>query len=655
MRNSMQRSGWATAQSSGEVLWRAGAEPSCGRIARAILRSKDDVGEIEKYSHEQLLPARTILDCVASAADANPDKPAMIFLPSADLSDTPRIVSYAELVTSIRRAANLFKNAAGAERSVVALILPMLPEGLIALWGASTAGIAVPINPHLEMEHVTSILNSVKATVLVTTTKRYGSGSWNNLDTIIASVPTLRRVLIVDADRAEDDFAKAVAAYPAELSFAPDTNPHAEAMYMPTGGTTGTPKLVRMTHWGQLVISWNVGALMGSTFDGVVGHGMPNFHCGGTISLGLRTIIYGQTLLTLTPDGFRNQQVIRNFWDIARRYRMTSVLATPTTAAAILAAPDAIADGHSMTDFHCGGSVVPMELVRRFHEKFGVWLRENWGLTEVHGTATGHPGTDRMPVVGSVGCALPHYRVKAIEVDKDNAFTRECAPGERGALVIGGPSLMLGYNNSSLNQQFFVSNMPDGKPWANTGDLGTVDENGYVWVSGRAKDLIIRGGHNIDPRVIEEALLKHDAVHIVAAVGRPDASKGELPIAYVELKKGADVDPQELIRFCAEHCQERASIPIEIIILDTIPLTAVGKVSKPTLQVDAIKRTVKFVAARVLGEGTNFDLSIDESGRRPAAILQLTTNVADRDRIRSELLDAFAGFEFVTDVRLPAD
>lgn len=646
-------------------LWRPGAEPRPGAIARADLRTQDDIRAIEQYRPDQLRPGKTIYACIKAAAGIDPAKAAIICLASHDLADTPRIISYADLLASIERAANLFRDIAGNARSAVAVILPMVPEGLIATWAAATAGICVPVNPHLEIKSIVSILNSAKATVLVTAGGKYGAGAWDKLGDVMQQVPTLRRILVVDSDDPQSDFLTQAARYPSgRLDFTPTQDPLAEAMHMPTGGTTAAPKLVRMTHDGQLTIAWNVGALMGSTHDGVVGHAMPNFHCGGSISLGLRTILYGQTLLTLTTDGFRNQGIIRNFWNIARHYRMTSVLATPTTASAILAVPDASSEGHNITDFHCGGSTVPLELMRAFHARFGIWLRENWGMTELQGTTTGHPGSGQEPRVGSVGCSLPFYRTKAIIVDEQNCYERECAAGERGVLVIGGPSIMPGYADSRLDDQFFVKGMPDGQVWANTGDLGAVDEHGYVWVFGRAKDLIIRGGHNIDPGVIEEILVQHPAVRLAAAIGRPDASKGELPIAYVELKAGMQVAPAELIEFCRHRIQERASLPVEVVVIDTIPLTAVGKISKPALRVDAMQRVVGMVARDIIGDAGSFSVTVDESGTRPAALLTLQIRRdVEPDRqsdlqpdlesdIELRLRRALAGYEFATRIQL---
>ncbi|MGQ0620376.1 MAG: AMP-binding protein [Panacagrimonas sp.] len=633
--------------------WLKDHEPRSGRLARPLLRSALAIAEVERVSPDAVLPGATIYACLRAAADSNPSKPAILHLLSADPTAAPLTLTYAQLLHQIERAATLFRRLAGEERSAVSIILPMLPEALVASWGAATAGIANPINPYLEIRQVAAIMNAARATVLVTTTRKYGPGAWDKLHELLGQVPTLIRVLYVDAPDSPDDFAGALANEGPGLGFEPGNDPHAEAVYLPTGGTTAAPKLVRMTHRGQLLAAWIMGGLAGSESDCVVGHAMPNFHVGGSVILSLRAILFGQTVLTLTTDGFRNPGVVKNFWDIARTYRMTSLISTPATAAAILALPpEVMSEGHCIRSFNAGGSTIPVELLRGFHERYGVWLRELWGMSEIHGAVSSHPGTDSEPMAGSVGVHLPWHPVKAIEVDAQNRFVRECAPGERGVLIIGGPGVTPGYVDSSLDAEFFVRDMPDGLRWANTGDLGTVDETGHIWMFGRAKDVIVRGGHNIDPRMIEEVLVCHPAVQIAAAIGKPDASKGEMPIAYVQLKQGQSVEPGELIALCKDKVQERAGVPVEIFVIPAMPMTAVGKINKPTLRVDATRRVATEVAGGIVGGAV--DVAVDESGRRPKVIIKAGVATDRIASVQSQLEVAFKTFEFLTEIRVKA-
>jgi fatty-acyl-CoA synthase len=179
-----------------------------------------------------------------------------------------------------------------------------------------------------------------------------------------------------------------------------------------------------------------------------------------------------------------------------------------------------------------------------------------------------------------------------------------------------------------------------------------VDADGYIWVYGREKDLIIRAGGNIDPKLIEEILAHHPAVLLSAAIGRPDAMKGELPIVYVQLKDGAQATPDEILTFCRNHMTERAAIPVEAIIVPIMPMTAVAKIAKPVLRLDAMQRVVTEVAKSVIGSNRRTNVTIDESGKRPAAIIQVEVEPADREGALKRLRDAYAGFAFKTDIQL---
>lgn len=189
--------------------------------------------------------------------------------------------------------------------------------------------------------------------------------------------------------------------------------------------------------------------------------------------------------------------------------------------------------------------------------------------------------------------------------------------------------------------------MPDGEKWVNSGDLGTIDSDGYIWLHGRQKDIIIRGGHNIDPSLVEEVLNRHPAVQIAAAVGQPDALKGELPIAYVQLRQGVTVTSDELLALCRKEVVERAAIPIEVIIIDEIPVTAVGKIFKPALRRDAILRIVLATIKRTLDncEGISAEVADTKVGMR--AVIRLPKQLDNCvERLRTE----FSGFLFQIDI-----
>src|SRR3546814_146927 len=221
------------------------------------------------------------------------------------------------------------------------------------------------------------------------------------------------------------------------------------------------------------------------------------------LMLALRAAVLGQTVVLLSPAGFRDRGVVGNFWPIVKTHGITSLIATPTTAAALLASPGADHEGHPIRTFSSGGSTIPLELGRAFPERFGIELREVWGATEFHGFLGCMPNA-MPPLIGSVGVRTPWHDIKAVEVDEHNRFVRVMAPGEQGVIVGSGPCLALGYVDAAADRQFFVESGPGGRAWGSSGDLRRVGADPFAWSDGRAKDVIIRGGPKKDPPLIAE-------------------------------------------------------------------------------------------------------------------------------------------------------
>ena len=279
-----------------------------------------------------------------------------------------------------------------------------------------------------------------------------------------------------------------------------------------------------------------------------------------------------------------------------------------------------------------GASPLPASVREDFAAHSGRRLLEGYGLTEATcATTWTRPGEERP---GSVGRVLPGQQIKAVTIGADGSWT-DCGPGETGVLVIGGPAVFAGYVTDPALGGPRVSRdgiVRDG--WLDTGDLGQVDDDGFVYLTGRAKDLIIRGGHNIDPRVIEDALLAHPAVRAAAAVGRPDRHSGEVPVAYVVPGGHGPFDETELLAWADTTIGEAAARPKRIYPIAAIPLTSVGKQFKPALLADAAVRVVTEALA-VAGLADPQVTAAHEDGR-----LVLTVTGADPDRVR----DAVAGF-----------
>lgn len=225
---------------------------------------------------------------------------------------------------------------------------------------------------------------------------------------------------------------------------------------------------------------------------------------------------------------------------------------------------------------------MPGELLNRFQQETGVRILEGYGLTEATCVSSINPpqGERRS---GSIGLRVPGQAMKTVVLDSSGSYQRDALDDEPGVLIVSGPNVFAGYRREEQNQGIWLD-LGDGRRWLHTGDLARRDSQGYFWLTGRTKELIIRGGHNIDPAVIEQPLYAHPAVQLVAAVGRPDSYAGELPVAYVQLKPGQQVGEQELLTYLSERISERAALPKSIIIIEEIPLTPVGKIFKPELK-----------------------------------------------------------------------
>ncbi|POM14892.1 Long-chain-fatty-acid--CoA ligase [Burkholderia cepacia] len=215
--------------------------------------------------------------------------------------------------------------------------------------------------------------------------------------------------------------------------------------------------------------------------------------------------------------------------------------------------------------------------------------------------------------LGSIGLRIPFQAMKAVVVDDAGRYLRDCAANEEGLLVISGPNVFTGYTRADQNEALWLD-LGDGKRWLNTGDLGRCDIDGYFWLTGRKKELIIRGGHNIDPATIEEPLHRHPAVQIAAAIGRPDAYAGELPVAYVQLKPGMTASEHDLEVFMQQEIAERAALPKHVRIVEAIPLTGVGKIFKPELKRRETSDALRAALDQGGAPGASVDVSTSDSG-----------------------------------------
>jgi fatty-acyl-CoA synthase len=571
-----------------------------GVVARARVTCVADVRAIERIPYLELLPRWSILGVIEQGAAQTPDKAAFVVLDKDDPARVSRQVTYAELAALVRATANRLHAISGSAPPVVSILTPLAVESFIASWAAATVGIANPINPFLRIEHVASIMNAAGTTVLVCGAAADGPGAWNDLAKLRAMVPTLRHVWSLDHASGSHSFQRQIGTAPQDCLMCEPADPDQTAALLHTGGTTATPKLVRLTERGMLLNAWCCATFNGNGSDEVVAVGMPYFHVAGAMVLALAALVFGQTMVIVSPEGYRSSRVITRFWDLVDTHGVTLAGSAPTTAAAIVASCSG-RRAPAGFGYWAGGATVPIQVAREFADKFGVPLREGWGMTELQGALALNPSGIE-PRLGSTGFIFPYHRARCVPLGARSADD-DLAPGAVGVLAISGPCVTQGYLDSTRSSELFLDSSVSGEKWLNTGDLCTIDAEGYVWLRGRSKDLIIRGGHNIDPIAIEAVLAAHPAVLYAAAIGEPDRDKGELPVAYVQLRSGFSVSESDLRAHCQHELSERAAVPCAVRIIEAMPLTAVGKIFKPALRVDAIRHCVRRVADQLAGAG----------------------------------------------------
>lgn len=555
---------------------------------------------------EQRDVPRTIHQALANAAERWPGGKAVSYQLLSGPTDKVETLTWRELFEKSVQAANLFRSLGVGEGDVVSYVLPNANETILTLFGGMTAGIVSPINPLLEAEQIASILRETGSKVLVTLKAFPKTDVAQKVAEAVRLAPNVETVLEVDLNRYLTppkswivplirpknpvqhqakvlDFMAELARQPKTLQFA-DSEGDRVGAYFHTGGTTGMPKVAQHTYGGMIYNGWLGASLMFSDEDTIICP-LPLFHVFAVHVILMAAVQSGAHVVFPTPQGYRGEGVFDNFWKLIERYRVTFLITVPTALSALMQRP-VNADISSLKNAFSGSAPLPVELFKRFENATGVEVVEGYGLTEATCLVSCNPVTGNKKI-GSTGIPLPYTDVKILRCNDDGSIAKECGTDEIGEICVNNPGVYVGktYTEAEKNKGLFA-----GGTHLRTGDLGRVDADGYLWITGRSKDLIIRGGHNIDPALIEEALAGHEAVAFVGAIGQPDPHSGEVPAAYVELVEGASVTPEELKAYAEERVTERAAHPKYVEILPELPKTAVGKVFKPDLRRMAITR-----------------------------------------------------------------
>jgi fatty-acyl-CoA synthase len=594
--------------------------------------SPADEAARDKEMREALAACPRILDLIARGPLADPDAQAIVYL-RFPLDPNPVVVSNDQLMGSIKAAANFFRAQGIGRDDAVAILLPVGPATIAAVWGAAACGIAEPLNLLFTREAIIAQLNAIKARLLLAPPPGLPGGLYEKIEGLEQDVPSLKRIVVVPLDGTisfdgevlkpdpcwRDDYGRCHDASEADRV----------AVMLPTGGTTGHPKVARLANRAMVASSVSSRMALDYRKGDRCMVSLPLFHVGGLFVGVGACLSAGATIVIPGPAGARDPAMIANFWKIIEKYRLTHAGNVPTTLGALAEIPVGDCDISSLRVTPTGASVCPPEIERRYLATWGgPCVQQVYGMTELAG-GIAHDVVGVRPRPEAVGTKNPMVELAILSEGKLHTGPW---PSPIGELLTRGPQVFAGYVDEKQTEDAFYQG------WLRTGDICRIDADGFISVMGRAKDVIIRGGHNIDPRTIEDAALGFPGVALAAAVGRPDAYAGEVPMLFVSAQPGVMIDQNALADYVQEKIMEPPARPRAVAIIADMPVTAVGKIFKPKLREIAAR-----AAARELlkTEGLSDDVSV-EAITDPSRGLYLLVNApADKAEAAKRLLQKF--------------
>lgn len=473
-----------------------------------------------------------------------------------------REIGYREMYDEARSVASGLAALGMRSGDRLALLLPNVPEFLTAWFGAALAGVVVvPINPAFKREELRYILKNCGASGIVTTPERR-----DDVEAIGGGLPALQTRLLVGAGPIPRGW-RALAALASEDSTAPleVLSPDDPAAIIYTSGTTGHPKGVVLTHANYHFDTWSLTTHLATTPRDRFLCFLPLFHVNAQVVSVLSAVLSGGGLILLRE--FKPQQ----FFETIARHRATTFSAVPTVYAILNTLPEA--DRHDLSSLRycvCGAAPMPVEVFETFERKFDATIVEGYGLSEATcGNCVNPVGENEVRKIGSIGIPLPGQEMAIVDDEG-----RPLPDGQIGEIVIRGDAVMKEY---FANPEATAEALAGG--WLHTGDLGTRDADGYYFVVGRKKEMIIRGGENIYPKEIEEVIYRHPDVQEAAVIGIPDEVWGEIVCACVVPKENASPSVDAIRALCAENLAD-FKVPVRVELFASFPKTATGKIQK---------------------------------------------------------------------------
>ncbi len=510
-------------------------------------------------------------DLLSKRAHLTPDREALIYYGTGEISR----YTYAELNARASRAANWMREEFGVQKGDRVSILAMNCVPYIDLfYGLAKIGaILAPLNWRLAPSELSYIVNDCEPKVLLCGPEF--------TDMLEEMRPSLHVAQYVSLDGAEIEDA---VSYESALAQASDAEPKRPALssedtlaILYTSGTTGRPKGAMIPHRQVLWNCLNTVGSWGLTESDISPVYTPLFHAGGLFAF-LTPLLYigGRIVLTRT---FELEDTLRLILDEG----CTVILGVPTIFKMWMNAPTfADADFKTVRFFISGGAPLSVSLVEEWTAAKGGVFRQGYGLTEVGANCFSMTDEESVAKIGSVGKPIFHSRMRLVNPDT----LEDVSVGETGELLISGPHVCTGYwQNPEASAKSLVDSRDPAWawPWFRTGDMARMDKDGFYYIAGRFKDMIISGGENIYSAEVEAVFREHPAVVECALIGKPDDKWGEIGLMVVVREKEESATVDELKIFCGEHLA-RFKIPKEVVFTDGLPYSAYGKVLKPKLK-----------------------------------------------------------------------
>ncbi len=475
-----------------------------------------------------------------------------------------REITNVQMDRAARRFGNALKKLGVSRGDRVIMQMPNCPEvfqAFQAIW--RIGAIALPINYLVGQEEINFIYRDSGVHTVITSPEYL-----DKVRTAQNQSGTVRNIIMV-ADREVEgthSFGKIVRESSDDLEMV-ETGDDDIAAIIYTSGTTGTPKGVMLTHAGLAFSAYRQQETTRLPQDLVSLAMLPLCHSFGVAMMnGSFLRLKGKVIIMRQ---FNLEQVFANI----DRYKVQSVPIVPTMLVYMLMFPDhAKYNIRSVKHWVCGSAPLSLDTWKQFRDKFGMEIAEGWGLTEAGANNSTNVGLTVIKP-GSIGKPMKGMEMKVFDNND-----REVPQGQDGEIVLRGPMVMKGYWNMP---EATAEVIRDG--WLHTGDIGYVDADGYFYITDRKKDIIIKGGENISPRVIEEVLYAHPSVAEASVIGVRDKVYGEDIKAFVTLKAGQSVTDEEIM----EHCRGKLKkffVPKEVVILKAMPKTLVGKILKKELR-----------------------------------------------------------------------